>query len=394
MAAKLKFIAPGIQVRIGDRGNTIRYFTTVGGERKTKTSGIDYALAVNPKNHKPTSILMTDYQMWVDELSEQHEAKSGRGLRVPTLAEMRDLYEKVATARMRNPAFRKPGERAIETALKNFRYCVEESGFEWEDPCTKILDRKTIKGIFAAMSERMKPISAWSYVVAIQSLTTKWAIEEYENLGYKVPEAEMPVKPATATAPQYEKLTKEMREKIEVWYAGLSASEDRWMYLAATMMAQLAMRDCDVLELTADNFIADQEDPNGLMHLRYQPRKTKNSSGRWVDWPIMAAHWDLIREVAGERLDAGLKMFPMQRCVFDRLNKSMREACGMQSWNKAVYELRKMCIDNVRRVMGADAAVQISGDRRETVDHYYADPFKAVGVTPIETMPLGKPKES
>ena len=76
------------------------------------------------------------------------------------------------------------------------------------------------------------------------------------------------------------------------------------------------------------------------------------------------------------------------RTVFDKLNKSMRKACGMEDWNKAVYELRKLCVDTVRREQGVDAAVALSGDRRETIDRYYSDPYKLTGITPIEIMAM------
>lgn len=393
MAAQLKFVAPGIQVRIGEKGNTIRYFATVAGERKTKSSDIDYALAVNPKNHRPTAILLTDYQMWVDKLNNEHGSTTALGLRVPTLRELIELYEDVAMKRAINPNIGRPGERAIGTAIKNYRFCVDEAGLEWERPCTDILDQRTIRFVLNSFMKRMKPISAWSYVQSIQSVTTKWATEEYEMRGFKVPQADMPARPVNVKAPQYQKLPEELRKKIENWYCDLAGNSDRYMYLAATMMAQLAMRDCDVPLLTAENFIDAPDDPNGLKHIRYQPRKTKHSSGRWVEWPIMASHWDLIREIAGERLDAGLTLLPCRDHVFRKLNESMRKACGMENSQKGVYELRKMCIDNVRRVMGPDAAVQISGDRRETVDHYYADPYKPVGITPVATMPLTRLSE-
>ena len=66
----------------------------------------------------------------------------------------------------------------------------------------------------------------------------------------------------------------------------------------------------------------------------------------------------------------------------------MRAACGMETWNKAVYELRKLCVDTVRREQGVDAAVAISGDRRETIDRYYSDPYKLSGVTPRAIMAM------
>ena len=226
---------------------------------------------------------------------------------------------------------------------------------------------------------RMKGVSAYSYVASLQTVTARWTLLKYKDLGFKVDAPLMPDFGNAKRPPEYKMLTAEQKARIQAWYASLAADDDRQLYLAASIVAQLAVRPNDVARLTAENFIQGDD---GYVHLAYRPHKTIESSNRRVDWPIYPALWELVRDVAGERLDEGKTLIKGARTVFDKLNKSMRAACGMEDWNKAVYELRKLCVDTVRREQGVDAAVAISGDRRETIDRYYSDPYKLSGVTP------------
>ena len=63
--------------------------------------------------------------------------------------------------------------------------------------------------------------------------------------------------------------------------------------------------------------------------------------------------------------------------LFHKINMTMRYACGLTAERDAVYELRKRCIDTVRRKKGVDQAVALSGDRRDTIEKYYCDPYKS-----------------
>jgi len=124
------------------------------------------------------------------------------------------------------------------------------------------------------------------------------------------------------------------------------------------------------------------------MHLAYKPNKTAESSNRRVDWPLQPELWEQIRAIAGERLDAGLPLVPKANRVYNKINTSMRLACDMSAKGKASYELRKLCIDTVYHTYGADYAVAISGDKRETIEKYYSDPYKINNITPIAIAPL------
>ena len=396
--ATWKHIMPGIQVYAGKHGNTLRYFATVYGKRYVERSNIPYVLAVCGRNHKPSATLREDYAMWVRRLREKAAAEaiaSGRMKRgqtilvIPTIDQLAEAYEKIANERRQNPLFRKPGIKAIYTCLNNFRHCVEEAGLTGDSPVTEFFNRNTVRLIFESLGRRKKSITAWSQIVSLKSITAHRPISKYEAMGYRVDPPRLPDKPLSAMTPQYKMLGPEARAKIERWYASLATMHDRRMYLAASMTFQLAMRPIDVGLLTAKNFVRDPMD--GTMHLVYTPHKTENSSGRVVDWPMLPELWQLVRDVAGDRLDAGETLISSYRVVYNKLNFSMRLACDMETSPKAVYELRKLCIDTVRRAQGVEAAVALSGDRRETIDHYYSDPYKIVGIKPIAIAAMPPP---
>jgi len=385
MNTQLKTIRQGVVAMYGKKGVTIRYYVRLRGKRFTETGRIAYEDAVNPKTHKPTKALNNDYADWCMGLEGKVADPTKRGLRIPTLRELMEAYKEVATERMLNPLFGKPGEKAIYTALNNFKHVYEAAGMTDDRLLTDLLERSMVQKAFNALGRRMKATSAWSLIVSLKSVTASWAIGRYEEMGYKVEPARLPDRPLGANAPQYHLLPKEMRDKINDWYIKLVDCPDRKMRLAASMTYQLAMRPIDTGLITKDNFKYD--DTDGLMHLVYKPHKTQASSGRVVDWPVLPALWEEIRAIAGERLDAGKTLINSPRSTYGKLNASMRASCGMAG-NKAVYELRKLCVDTVRRTMGADFAVAISGDRRDTIDHYYSDPYKMIGVKPIEIGPM------
>lgn len=393
---KVKFVAPGIQVRFGRKGNTIRYFASVGGGRVTGpcTLMLPYDELVNPKTRRPTKVLRDDYSQWLAKMEEERGSDK-YGLRVPTCGELIETYERLANERRLNPNFGEPSEKAIYSAMNNYGHCVEEAGLEMSDTVDKLLDTAVIQGVFDRLCERMKGVSAWSKIMSLKSVTAYWTELKYKDLGFSVPKnVRLPDKPRCAVAPQYQMMSPERREKVETFYLRLAQMKDQWMYLAASMMVELAMRPIDIGLLTSANFVDDPTDPNGFKHLRYQPHKTRNSSGRWVDWPIKPAHWEQIRAIAGERLDAGKTLLPCRRYTFDKLNPIMRAMCDIDDESKACYELRKFCIDTVYRTLGPNAAVAISGDRIETVMKYYSDPYKIIVEKPVEVMPLGEIKRA
>lgn len=391
MEAKLKFVAPGIQARFGKKGNSIRYFATVAGSRVTSQCRLEqpFDMLVNPKTHKATKLLKDDYAAWVAREEEKSGAVGG-GMHKPTCGELIEVYERIATERCMNPNFGTPTKRSIYAACNNYRHCVAEAGLTMNSSIDELMDTKVIQRIFESMCTRMRGVSAWAKITCLKSVTAYWTELKYQDLGLIVPKnVRLPDKPKSAHADQYQMMSQELREKVEEFYLKLANYQDKWMYLAASMMVELAMRPIDVGQLRAENFVDDPTDPNGYKHLRYRPSKTANSSGRWVDWPIKPAHWEQIRAIAGKRLDEGLTLLPSMRYTFAKLNPLMRVTCGLEQESKACYELRKFCIDTIYRSLGAEAAVAISGDRLETIMKYYADPYKIIVDKPVAVLPLG-----
>ena len=386
MAAKDKTIMPGVVLRKWKGGNkSIRFACMINGNRFTKTCDMPVDLMIDSRTGRPTADLRAEYAVWVEQCSHKVGKVMRFGLKIPTIEELIATYKKIAIMRSLDPNYKKPTERSIETAAKNYKHCVAASGLSGDRPYTELMDSDQIRRTFMALCERMKGVSAYSYVASLQTVTARWTILKYKDLGFKV---EAPIMPDFGNArrpPEYKMLSAEQKAKIQSWYTGLANNEDRQLYLAASIVAQLAVRPNDVARLTAENFVQGDD---GYVHLVYRPHKTLESSNRRVDWPIYPALWELIRNVSGDRLDEGKSLIKGARTVFDKLNRSMRVACGMEDWNKAVYELRKLCVDTVRREQGVDAAVAISGDRRETIDRYYSDPYKLAGVTPRAIMAM------
>lgn len=388
-ATRVRTIIPGVTVRTGSNGRqTVRFACMINRVRFTKTADLPVEILVDPRTGRPTGDLRVEYNMWVEDCGR----KAGRvsplaQAKMPSIEELIQVYEKIATDRMRNPNFRKPSERTIYSAVKYYGYCVEESGLGWSAPAARLLAEDNIRRIFNSFATRMKGTAAWTYIVALSSVTAKWTLPKYRELGLIVEPPTMPDVGNIKKPPEYKMLTPEQKSRIEEWYTKLAATEEREMFMAASIVAQLAVRPGDVGRLTARNFVKYPNDD--YVHLAYTPHKTLESSNRRVDWPIRPALWELICDVAGQRLREGKTLLATPGWTFRKLNASMREACGMEEWNKAVYELRKLCIDTVRREQGVDAAVAISGDRRETIDKYYSDPYRITGITPLEIMPMG-----
>ena len=253
----------------------------------------------------------------------------------------------------------------------------------------------------------VNPITAMSNVYQFRQLFAKWVLPYYEDHGWKVPP--FPSIGKRSRAPRYNRPSPEALAKVKVWYEGLCALcsvpgalcgegdqaqgakheahgtrtfparrrnvPARELWFVATMMLEFAMRNGDIMRLTAENFVA-----RGEKHfLNYTPNKTVHSSGRVVKWPIHPRIWSLL---CADECDEGNKaqgakykapnLPALDDEVFDALNREMR-ALGFTG-TKGAYELRKICIDHIYQRFGAELAVSISGDDIRTIMHYYADP--------------------
>lgn len=375
--AQLKSVIPGVVVRSGKRGRSVRFSCMINRRRFTKTCDIPADLLIDPKTGRPTKILRQEYNMWVEECSSQAGARSISTLRTPTIKELIGTYETIAWERNRDPNYNKPSARSIETAIKNYRYCVEASGLRMSSAYTELMDVDMIRRIFKKfMDSGMRGTSAWSYIASLQSVTAKWTLIAYRDRGFKVEQPLVPDVGKAKEAPSYQQLPPELDRKIDDWILALDENADPASLFYVVMMNNLAIRPNDIGRLSADNFPLSA---NGHHRFTYIPQKTRESSNRRVDIEIPDALWEQIYNLRKKRYDAGELLLPNWRYVETMVNASMRLVCGMppEKYSKASYELRKRCLHRVMISQGIDVAVQLSGDRRDTLEKYYVDPYRA-----------------
>ena len=386
-STQLKTVIPGVVLRVGKEGRSIRFYCMVRGTRFTETyQDAPVELLIDPKG-KPTRQLKDAYNGWKTAKQEEVGVTGKSGMREPTLGQMLDCWEKFALERSRDPRYMKPTERSINTACKNFRYSFEAIGLTEDDNYRKLYNDRALQDAFDALVARgVSGVSAWSYIAAVQTFTSPWTERHWEKAGFIVHRPRMPDPGKAREAPRYQRPSKEMIEKQDLFYASLQDMKDKKPFLVATMVLQFAMRPNDVGRLTSENFVRGED---GRMYLNYVPNKTKNSSGRRVTWPISEPIWQQIRQYAGERLDAGKTMVNSVRSVCDvKINPAMRLFCGMESSTKAIYEYRKRCIDYVYHHFGINAAVAISGDNAQTIEYYYYDPTMTTMAQTFMTVPI------
>ena len=299
----------------------------------------------------------------------------------PTITKMVKVY--VEAAAVERLKCGKPNEGTVRNTLagvRTFRRWLnarrERLGYEYisfdEDfPLVSIIKPQLIHSYLADMlGQKMKPVTAMSYLTQFQQLFARWVRPYYEDRGWKVPP--FPSFGKRPLSPRYNRPSKDLLRKVKTWYESIDNSqrfESRrslvpgdQLWFAATMMLEFAMRNSDITRLTPQNFVEYE----GRVYLNYTPHKTQHSSGRMVKWPVHKKIWNRLTE-RGE-----LYLPELGEDVFDALNRQMR-SLGFTG-TKGAYELRKICIDHVYQRFGAERAVSVSGDDIKTITHYYADP--------------------
>ena len=193
----------------------------------------------------------------------------------------------------------------------------------------------------------------------------------YRKAGLDVHPVDLPVLQDDSRA--YRSATDERAIAILAWYRGLMFDKDGRRRIYAMMMLKYAMRNGDVLRLRWSNFHV----VGSRWQLEYVPHKTERATaGRsvkiWLNpsdqvelmaWRASAADGEFVIPRKARR--AGLNALTRQ------LNASIR-AIGILG-SKGLYELRKMCVDTVYHMHGAEAASAYSGDDFKTVKFHYAD---------------------
>lgn len=392
MVARLKQIMSGVTLRVGTRGKSIRFSCMINRQRFTKTIDINPDLLVDPKTGRPNRLLRQEYNRWVEECSTKAGHAKQSKLREPTIRELIECYETVAWERNRDPNHNRPSARSIEAAIRNFTYCLEASGLRPEQPYSELMDLDMVRKIFRHfMDSGVRGTTAWSYVSSLQSVTAKWTIVAYRDRGFDVRPPLIPDFGKAKDAPSYRQLSPELDRKIDEWILLLDKNATPALLFYVVMMNNLAVRPNDIGALTADNFPLSE---NGHHRFCYTPQKTKESSNRRVDIEIPDALWEQIYNLTKEQYDAGNLLLPKWKYVETLANTSMRIYCKMspEEFSKASYELRKRCLHRVMITQGIEVAVQLSGDRRETLEKYYVDPYRAQ--TPLKLyQPVAAPAQ-
>jgi len=381
--AQLKSVAPGIQVRSGARGKSIRFFAMINGERFTKTFDelpIDMCLG---KTGSATKELKAEYGKWVHQCSGKVSNQNGKHLRVPSIKELFSAYDDIAWKRNASPDHHL-ATRSVETAIKNRVYCLDVAGIRDSRPYTDLINVETMMEMYETFRAKgLSGITAKSYIASLQSHCARWTVLEYRKLGYDVQPQMMPNFGEKAKPKQYQELSPEMIKKIWDWYLNLENNASRDVVFYVTCMLELAISPEDIGQLTRDNFPAML---NGHHRLTYQRAKTRDrASNVRVDIEIADALYEKLHALVQERWDSGENLLPNWNHIERNLvNPSLRLACGLdvKKFPKASYELRKLCIHTilvtpVEQGGGIDQAVKISGDRRSTIEKYYCDPYKS-----------------
>ena len=230
--------------------------------------------------------------------------------------------------------------------------------------------------------------SAWSQIAQAKSVWSEWTAPNYMSRNIKLPEClfKWP-KPKMNFAPSYRRPPDELRKATMTWYDALpDASTPMWV--AATLMIQLAMRPGDASNLKWDNI--HNEGP-GKYTLSYVPSKTRGRSAkpRTVAWPISAELYELLKKRGGpEYVIPGNSPTDRYEVYQSAINPAMRGiGWDEKTYDKACYELRKLCVDAVYRNLGLERAVQISGDNAATILRFYADP-RVSGIAPVDVSKL------
>lgn len=352
-------------------------------------------LAAIDARGRPTKELKAWHKSWVasieNERWEEVEACKARSS-APTVSELVSAYREIAAAE-----YAAEGEPKPDTATANaqkLRLVAKDLTGE-EDPRVDALTHDRIEKWVQDYCAKYQPeqqgrarVSAWSTLAQARSVWARWTRAKYERKGIRIPACldKWPTQKRNM-ASAYKRPPEALREKTMRWYKHVK-KDDLWT--AATLMIQFAMRPWSAARLRWTDIDIGAES----ITLRYTPTKTENrtSRPREVRWPVPRSIYEGLRARGGkgEYVTPGANDTERYALYTRRLCAVMRRlGWGRETYGKACYELRKLCIDAVYRALGAEAAVQISGDNIATVLKYYADPNRGREAVDVASMIVG-----
>lgn len=359
------------------------------GKMHRRKAPMQGSAALNAKG-KPTPALRTwlkqfaeqvDNEKWVElELSKQRSSS-------PTLKELAEIYLEIAAVEYTKTREPKPASATqnASSLLRVAKACgVKED--DRVDGLTADAIEKWVADYCAKNAERgldRARTSAWSQIAQAKSVWTAWTRPCYESRNVKLPEClfAWPT-PKRNFAQAYRRPPEALREATVKWYNNLERIlPGSWA--AATLMMQFAMRPGDACALTWDNITENGD----TYTLRYVPQKThgRTEKPRAVTWPVSADLYARLKKAGGIHYVVPGDSPTVRYNVYQTgLNPMMRNVgWDEETYDKACYELRKLCIDAVYRKFGIERAVQISGDNAQTILRYYADP-QIDGLAPVD----------
>ena len=354
-------------------------------------------LAALDARGRPTKELKAWQKAWNlaienERWEEVQESKTRSS--APTVSELIRVYREIAAAE-----FSAEGEPKPSTVEENARKltAMAKGASGEDDPRIDELTPERVEKWVAAYCAKYPPeqqgrarVSAWSTLAQARSVWAKWTRQKYERRGIRIPAClDRWPRQKRNSASAYKRPPEALRAATMKWYQD-SAEKQPELWVAATLMVQFAMRPWSAAMLKW----SDIEVGAAAITLRYTPTKTENrtSRPRRVSWPVAPSLYDGLRKRGGkgEYVTPGDTLASRYALYTRSLCKVMRGlGWGRETYGKACYELRKLCIDAVYRTLGVEAAVQVSGDNVATVIKYYADPNRARPAVDVAGMIAG-----
>lgn len=277
----------------------------------------------------------------------------------------------------------RPAVTTVWNVISGVKHVLEATGVPADALVTEMTRQKLDIYLAEVRKRGQSAVTAWAYVQHLRALAARWVMPYYEGEGWGFEPFKLPM--CRRKCQRYIRPEREMLLKVRDWYDSLLIRKDKRDWLVVTMMLEFAMRNGDVARLRWSDFrkreggMEMRDEEADAVYLCYTPHKTELTSGRVVAWPVHPTIWRSmveIRDQMGDRAGTHFQglVVPAAKEVFVRLNREIRDCHFFTGTHKALYELRKVCVDHIYQKYGAEKASSISGDDIKTVTRYYADP--------------------